>query len=156
MPTTWILIADGARARLLGQDRKARAFKPTFEQEFFGTRAQSRELASDRPGRTFESAGRGQPGDVAGHGRHAMEPTTDPHRQAEYQFARELSEHLEKAANERRFDRLVLVAAPKILGDLRVLLPKAVQGRIVAEINKDLTRIPTRNLGGHLDQHLPR
>ena len=156
MPTTWILIADGARARLLGQDRKSRTFKPTFEQEFFGIRAQSRELASDRPGRAFDSAGRGQVGDAASHGRHGMEPSTDPHRQAEYEFARELSEHLEKAANEHRFDRLVLVAAPRILGDLRALLPKTVQERTVAEVNKDLTKIPTRDLGKHLDQHLPR
>jgi protein required for attachment to host cells len=156
MPTTWILIADGARARLLEQDRKSRTVKPTSEREFFGSRAQSKEIASDRPGRTFDSAGRGQPADVGGHGRHAMEPGTDPQRHAEYEFARELSEHLEKAANEHRFDHLVLVAAPKILGDLRALLPKTVHEKIVAEINKDLTKIPMRDLGKHLDQHLPR
>jgi protein required for attachment to host cells len=155
MPTTWILIADGGRARLLEQDRKSRSFKPTSEREFIGNTAQSKEIASDRPGRTFDSAGRGQPGDAGAHGRHAMEPGTDPQRHAEYEFARDLSEHLETAANRHRFDRLVLVAAPKILGDLRELLPKTVHGKIVAEINKDLTKIPTRDLGKHLDPHLP-
>jgi protein required for attachment to host cells len=153
MPTTWILIADGARARLLEQDRKARRFKPAAEHEFFGTRAQSKDIASDDRGRSFDSAGRGQPGDVGGQ-RHGMEPRTDPQRYAEYEFARDLSVHLEKAANEHRFDRLVLVAAPKALGDLRGLLPKTVQGRIVAEVAKDLTNIPTRDLGKHLDAHL--
>jgi protein required for attachment to host cells len=155
MPTTWILIADGARARLLEQDRKSRHFNPTSEQEFFGSRAQSREIASDDRGRTFDSAARGQPGDVA-HGRHAMEPSTDPHRYAEYAFARDLADHLEKAANEHRFDHLVVVAAPRALGDLRGLLPKTVQSKIAAEINKDLTNIPTRDLGRHLDEHLPQ
>jgi protein required for attachment to host cells len=155
MPTTWILIADGARARLLEQDRKSRHFNPISEQEFFGSRAQSKDIASDRPGRAFDSAGRGQSGDAATHGRHAMEPSTDPHRYAEYEFARDLSDYLEKAANEHRFDRLVLVAAPKVLGDLRDLLPKTVHGKIVTEIDKDLTKIPTRDLGRHLDQHLP-
>lgn len=154
MSTTWILIADGARARLLEQDRKSRHFNPTSEEEFFGSRAQSKEIASDDRGRSFDSTGRGQPGDV-GHGRHAMEPSTDPHRYAEYAFARDLAEHLEKAANAHRFDHLVLVAAPKALGDLRDLLPKTVQGKIVAEIDKDLTKIPTRDLGKHLDKHLP-
>jgi protein required for attachment to host cells len=156
MPTTWILIADGGRARLLEQDRKSRTFKPTFERDFFGSKVQSKEIASDRPGRTFDSAGRGQPGDAAAHGRHAMEPGTDPQRHAEYEFARDLSDHLETAANRHQFDHLVLVAAPKILGDLRELLPKTVHGKIVAEINKDLTKIPTRDLGKHLDPHLPR
>src|SRR5918995_970168 len=124
MPTTWILIADGARARLLEQDRKSRHFNPTSEQEFFGSRAQSKEIASDDRGRSFDSAARG------------------------------LSDHLEKAANQHRFDRLVLVAAPKALGDLRELLPKTVHGKIVAEIDKDLTNVPTRELGKHLDEHL--
>jgi protein required for attachment to host cells len=154
MPTTWILIADGGRARLFEQERAARAFKPVAERDFFGTTAQSKEIASDRRGRTFDSSGRGQPGDVGGHGRHAMEPSTAPQRYAEYEFARELRDYLEKAANEHRFDRLVLVAAPKILGDLRALLPKPVQTRIVAEVNKDLTKVPTAALGPHLDQHL--
>ena len=84
-----------------------------------------------------------------------MEPATDPQRHAEYEFARDLSEHLETASNRHRFDYLVLVAAPKILGDLRELLPKTVHGKIVAEINKDLTKILTRDLGKHLDPHLP-
>jgi protein required for attachment to host cells len=39
---------------------------------------------------------------------------------------------------------------------LRGLLPKTVQSRIVAEINKDLTNIPTRDLARHLDEHLPQ
>jgi protein required for attachment to host cells len=154
MPTTWILIADGARARLLEQDRKSRQFKPTSEQEFFGSRAQSKEIGSDDRGRSFDSAGRGQPADVGAGGRHGMEPRTDPQRYAEYAFARDLSDHLEKAANEHRFDRLVVVAAPKALGDLRELLPKTVHGKIVAEIAKDLTNVPTRDLGKHLDEHL--
>jgi protein required for attachment to host cells len=156
MPNTWILIADGGRARLLEQDRKSRTFKPVSEREFVGSRAQSKEIASDRPGRTFDSGGRGQSGDASAHGRHAMEPSSDPQRHAEYEFARDLSEHLEKAANRHRFDHLVLVAAPKILGDLRNLLPKTVHGKIVAEVSKDLTKIPTRDLGRHLDPHLPR
>lgn len=154
MPTTWILIADGARARLFEQDRKSRHFDPISEQEFFGSRAQSKEIASDDRGRSFDSAGRGQ-GGIA-HGRHAMEPPTDPQRYAEYAFARDLADHLEKAANEHRFDQLVLVAAPQALGDLRSLLPKTVQSKIVAEINKDLTNVPTKDLARHLEEHLPR
>ena len=83
-----------------------------------------------------------------------MEPRTDPQRYAEYAFARDLSDHLEKAANEHRFDRLVLVAAPKALGDLRGLLPKPCTKRSWREIDKDLTNVPTRDLGKHLDAHL--
>ena len=60
-----------------------------------------------------------------------MEPPTDPQRYAKYEFARELAERLEEAVHAHRFERLVLVAAPKTLGDLRELLPDPVksQGR---------------------------
>lgn len=150
MPTTWILIADGAKARVMQYDRKNRTLAPATPGEFFGSTAQSKEIASDREGRSFDSAGRGQPADVGGYGRHAMEPRTDPQRYAEYAFARELAHHLQEGANRRRFDRLVLVAAPKTLGDLREILPDTVKKMVVAEVDKDLTNVPERDLPKHL------
>ncbi len=157
MPTTWILIADGAKARVLEHDSRERTLSPAFPKEFFGSTAQSKEIASDRPGRSFDSAGRGQPGEVGtGHHRHAMEPRTDPQRYAEFAFARELAHHLEHAAAQNRFSKLVLVAAPKTLGDLRQILPDTVKRMIVAEVDKDLTNIPERDLPKHLEEHLPR
>ena len=145
MPTTWILIADGAKARVVAQDKESRRFRPAFEEAHFGTTAQSKEIASDRPGRAFSSVGEG---------RSAMEPTTDPQRHAEFSFARDLAERLTKAANRNQFDRLILVAAPKTLGDLRRLLPDTVRDRVQVEIDKDLTNVPDNDLGKHLDEHL--
>lgn len=146
MPTTWILIADGAKARVLEQDRHSRTFKPAFEQEYFGSTARSKEIASDRPGRSFDSGGQG---------RHAMEPPSDPQRHAELSFAREVAHRLEDAANRHRFDRLLVVAAPRTLGDLRDFLPNMVRERIVKELDKDLTNVPLADLGRHLNPHLP-
>ena len=152
MPTTGILIADGAKAKVLAHDRKSGSLSPAFPYEFTGTTAQSKEIASDRPGRSFESSGRGQPGDVgAGHPRHAMEPHTDPQRYAEFAFARELTHHLQEGANKKRFDRLVVVAAPRTLGDLRQLLPDTLKKLVSAELDKDLTNVPERELPKHLE-----
>lgn len=156
MPTTWILIADGAKARVLAYDRKSRKLSPAFPHEFTGTTAQSKEIASDRQGRSFDSAGRGQPGDAGAQGRHAMEPRTDPQRHAEHSFARDLAHHLQDAANGGRFDALVLVAAPKTLGDLRELLPATVKKKITAEVDKDLTNLPERDLPKHLESVLEK
>jgi protein required for attachment to host cells len=140
--TTWILIADGARARLLAQDKPFEALKPALEQEqLTGSTAQSKEIGSDRPGRAFDSAGQG---------RHAMAPSTDPQRYAKFAFARELVERLEDALHGARFQHLVLVAAPKTLGDLRELLPPPVKAKVVAELDKDLTHVPVRDLPRHL------
>jgi len=145
MPTTWILIADGARARVVEQDPDSRRYRPAFQEAHFGTTAQSKEIASDRPGRSFDSAGEG---------RHAMEPSTDPQRHAKLSFARELADRLTHAANRNEFDRLILVAAPRTLGDLRSLLPGTVRSKVAVELDKDLTNTPDQELGKHLDQHL--
>ncbi len=144
---TWVLIADGARARVLAQGKPFEALKPALaEEEITGSTAQSKEIGSDRPGRSFDSSGLG--------GRHAMAPPTDPQRYAKFAFARELAERLEEAAQGGRFDRLILVAAPKTLGDLRELLPGAVKAKVVAEIDKDLTHVPARDLPKHLAEVL--
>ena len=36
----------------------------------------------------------------------------------------------------------MLIAPPKVLGDLRAAMPKALRGLIVGELSKDLTKHP--------------
>ena len=88
--TTYVLIADGARARLFVVEEGTADLKPALGQEFIGTNLPSREIGSDRPGRSFDSAG---------FGRHAMEPPTDPHRHAERVFAQEVSRTPDEETN---------------------------------------------------------
>lgn len=47
--------------------------------------------------------------------------------------------------------RIVLVAAPKMLGALRQAMPKALQDEITQEIDKDLSDIPDHALAAHLE-----
>ena len=57
-------------------------------------------------------------------------------------FAREISDRLYKFAHQGRFQSLVLVAPPHVLGDLRKELHQEVSSRIIAEVAKDLTKHP--------------
>src|SRR5690606_33326050 len=122
---TWVLIADGHRARVLQNDGPGKGFFPPLKQEYIGSAAPTREIVSDRQGRTFDSKGQG---------RHAMEPQTDPHRYEKLRFAKQLSEELEAYQKKGAFDRLVIVAAPQTLGDLRNELSAGVKAMIVAEV----------------------
>lgn len=141
-PNLRILIADGSVARLIEQDPESRAFHALSEVAFETTAAPSREIAADRPGRSFDSAGPG---------RHAMEPTTDPHRHAKREFVRNVADWLEDLYNRGELGPLILVAAPQALGDFRDLLPDQVRAKVMAEVDKDLTPLPTSELGTHLD-----
>lgn len=143
---TWILIADGRRARVLeslGRNKPLAEVPGTvFETEL----PASRDIWADKPGRGFESVGQA---------RHANEPTTDPHRELKRRFAERLSGMLEEALSAKRFDRLVIVAPPVTMGDLRAELSKAVSAAVAGELTADLTKVPLDELPSRLEPVLP-
>ena len=101
-----------------------------------------KELTAERPTRTHESSGTT---------RHAIEAKEDPRRAVKRAFAEDVAERLAVAVVAKAFDRLVVVAPPQMLGDLRVAFSAAVTDRIVKEIAKDLVKIPRTELLAHLD-----
>lgn len=141
-PTTWILIADGATARVVSDGGEGRSLVSVDDIRLNGNNQPDRDLAADRPGRAF---------DRAGTGRHGMEPRTDPHRVEHERFAREIVATLELARQKNRFDHLVMVAPPKMMSDLRSLLPPAVAETLSGELTKDLTKISIHDLPAHLE-----
>ncbi|APE43978.1 Host attachment protein [Sulfitobacter alexandrii] len=67
---------------------------------------------------------------------------TDWHQLAKERFASDLADILYRRAHRGEFDRLVVVAPPQILGELRSEVHKEVADKIVAEIPKTLTNHP--------------
>jgi protein required for attachment to host cells len=129
--TIWLLVADSARARLFGVDRRQRAFEPLGEWSDDVAAGKVQDIEADRPGRTFDSAG---------HGRHAMEPPSSPKGIAKSRFCAMLADTLAGKAKANGFDELHVIAAPRTLGELRELLDPAVKARIAGEEAKDLTQ----------------
>lgn len=138
-------MADGARARIFENDGPGHGLKPALDHEFIGLDLPSRELKSDRPGRAFDSAGVG---------RHAMEPPTDPKRKVKQDFAKQMAMILSQAAEQGKFDRLVVVAPPKVLGDLRSAYSQHVTDRLYGELAKDLIHTAPKALPSHLSDIL--
>ena len=95
-----------------------------------------RELKSDAPGRAFSSVGAG---------RSAMEEA-DFHQIEEERFAVEAAELLKAGALSNAFESLVVIAPPRTLGELRKHYHKEVEKRLVAEVPKDLTRVPVEEI----------
>jgi protein required for attachment to host cells len=139
--TTWVLVADGARARILRNLGPGNGIDREIVKDFEGSTALSRDIASDRPGRTFDSAGSG---------RHAMAPPSDPHDHEQVNFLREVVAYIEKASEKKSFDRLVIVAPPTALGTLRARLSRPLSAKVTGELNKDLTKVPVHDLAKHL------
>ena len=135
MATTWILVADQARARLFSLDPTDGAAEGGLR-EIAGFvnpegRITGRPAGAPRPPRTQESVGGA---------RHAIEPRSDLHDIAARRFAGELTEELERGRVDHLYDTLVLVAPPRFLGQLKHSLGRQLQGHLVAEIAKDLSK----------------
>lgn len=133
---TWVLVADGEKALFLenvtdGQDPYLQVRRLEGQDN-----PPDRDQTSDRPGRRSDG-GAGQ--------RSAMEEA-DWHVLAKDRFADELGDILYRMVHRGAFDKLIVVAPPRTLGALRGRLHKEVQARVVAEIDKDMTNHPVRDI----------
>lgn len=138
---TWILVADAARARVLLATAPQAPLAQVPGLHLEAEHQKTSDIVSDKAGRTFQSVGSG---------RSAYEAHEDPHRALKRTFAHHLSDMLAEKANAGAFDRVVLVAPPAFLGDLRATLSESVRGRVHAEIAKDLTKTPNDEIRSHL------
>jgi protein required for attachment to host cells len=141
MIKTWILIADGARAKVYQNNGPGTGLRETRFPEMLGAHEPSKDINADRPGR-MQSA----PGGAV----HRMDHPADPHRQQKRIFAKDIAEFLKSQERDNAFDELVIVAPAKTLGDLRDVLEKSVASHVKIEIAKDLTQFSMHELPKHL------
>jgi protein required for attachment to host cells len=139
---TWILVADGGRARILETTGNRQGLQLVAGSQSRISNSPSHELGRAAPGRVYESVG---------HARHAVEPRSDPHTALEVLFASQLATMLADHSAKNAFDRLVVVAPAAMLGNLRRMIKPEVRNKIIAEIDKDLTRIPNNEIASHIE-----
>lgn len=140
---TWYVVADGARGRIFANDGPGKGLYRALENDFeIEEPRRTRDIVSDREGR-YAGAG--------GVGRHAMRTPTDPHAHEEAEFMRHLAGTIGEHGQKGRYDRLVIVAAPRALGDLRSFLPRAAKEKVTAELNKDLIPLSDDDVAEHLE-----
>ena len=142
---TWVLVADGARARVYRNDGPGKGLVALPDQAASITIPPTRDLGTDRPGRTH---------DRFGPARHAMAPRADWHTAEKRAFAASLAERLGEVERQGAFDRLILVAPPKTLGDLRKACGAHVRDKVAGEISKDLTHATDSEIAEQVGQVL--
>eukprot|EP01037_Dinobryon_pediforme_P015310 gene15311-15454_t len=138
---TWVLVADGARARILENNGPDHSLRGVEGLVFDANHDATHDIVSDRQGRSFSSHGDGCS---------AIEPRTDPHRELKAKFARHLASVLSQELANGAYSRLIIVAAPVTLGDLRSEISDQVKATLVGEIAHDLTKTPDHEVAKHL------
>jgi len=124
-----ILVGDGEKALFLRNKGSREDIRLKVENILWHDNPASHEQGTDEPGRAFASVGTA---------RSAMDET-DWHQLGEERFVTEVARRLNTLAQAKRFDALVVVAPPKVLGQLRKEFHKEVTDRITGELPKELT-----------------
>ena len=142
MTCHWIVVADRSEAHLYEHKGPGKGLHLLETLEHPASRKPDHEVYADAPGVRRSDAGAK---------RNTTDPTDSYQRIEAERFARRIAEHMDKARQEHRFDKLVLVAEPKFLGMLREALPRPTAALVDATLAKDLTHADTSRLAHALE-----
>ena len=125
----FVVVADGRKMLFFRNDGDAQNPNLVVERKRVQDNPDNIDQRTDAPGRSFSSVGAG---------RSAYEET-DFHQLEEDRFAAETADLLKKRALNNDFEKLIIVAPPRTLGELRKHYHKEVEIRLIGEIDKTLT-----------------
>lgn len=141
MTKTWILVAHHSGARLFENDGPGKGLRALQEISHPEGKLKIQDITSDRPGRSSDSQGM----------HHSFgKELHDPKEHLTHQFVKHLAGILNEGRNQHRYTRLILVADPRLLGELRAVLDHQTAALVTATLNKDLMHIDERDIPQHL------
>lgn len=136
-PKLWVLVADASRARIVRNFAPSQKLVEDTELVVRSEHRRLKEIMTDKPGRSFAPVGSR---------RSSMEYRSNPVREDEKSFARTIVDMLNIHRLAGDFDQLAIYAAPRMLGDLHRILPASLRRVTIAEVPKDLTKLPALEL----------
>lgn len=125
----WVVVADGEKALFLRNEGDWKYPNLEVFRSIQEDNPPTHDQGTDRPGRF---------NDGPTLHRSAVDET-DWHRIEKERFAKGIADRLYKAAHRGDFERLVIVAPPLVMGEMRKEFHKEVEQRIVGEVPKTLT-----------------
>jgi protein required for attachment to host cells len=123
-----IVVADERKASFYDTSRPDGPLLQQGEIANESASLKEQDLETDRPGRRFGSGGH----------HHGVDGERSTRQHELALFARKVALRIDQDRMAKAFDKLVIVASPKVLGLLRQSLPAPVQSFIAAEVPKDL------------------
>lgn len=137
----FVFVGDGRKALFLRNDGDEKFPNLKVERVLSHVNPPTYEQGTDRGGTSFASKGNPRRGGTE---------TPDWHDLEEHKFAREVAGVLESVVRARGVPALVVVAPARTLADLRHAFHDDVKKKIVAEIDKDLTKHPVYEIEKHI------
>lgn len=140
MEKTWIVVAEGSRARVLAARHAGQPLTEILDFEFPEGRLRDQDIYTDHPGST------------QGPTRSSRSATEqrDVRAQQHAGFARLIADALDKARNDGDYQRLMLVAPPAFLGALRDALDGPMEKLVDKTVQKNLVEEDEATIRGYL------
>lgn len=136
-----VLVADG---------RKMLFFRNHGDENQIDLRTEAHDARKDRKDREIKTDAPGTTKQSAGYGRSTYEEP-DFQQQEEDRWVKDAAEELKARALRNDFDALAIVAPPKALGVLKKCLHKEVERRLVCTVNKEMSGRPVPDIEALLD-----
>jgi len=143
MNNIWILVAHRGGARVFENKGPGKGLNLLHDIPHPAGRLKNKDIGADKPGRSFDSRGQA---------RHALSSEQEPTAHVAEQFAKQLSSMLDDGRNQHRYGKLVLVAEPRFLGNLRAALSPPTAALVTAAVDKDLGGVEAHNMPKHLGE----
>ncbi len=137
----FIFVGDGRKALFLRNEGDEKFANFVTVQVLADENPPTHEQGTDKPGRAFMGAN--------GTARSAVEPT-DWHEIEEQKFAHRACAALESLVRDRASPALVIAAPAKTLAELRKTMHADVKHKVIAEIDRDFTKIPVWEIEKHI------
>lgn len=131
---TWVVIADGSRAKLLFK-KNGHLTKALPTHHLKDDVVIHIDKGASTPGKTSFSIL---------HGLHSYPTHSDWYKFKKEVFVQKVAAILNKT--EKKYNDLELIASPFVLGCLRKQLSTVVKSKITCEINEDLTKLPLKKV----------
>lgn len=130
--TTWLVVADKARARFFNVDWKHDDIEEIKDLVHPSSSQHDRELATDRWGRRNNGTGTSP---------HGVGESISPKEHEGQVFSKEVAEALEAGRIDHRFEEVILVAPASFQGGLRKKISAPTRRAVRLDVTKDLTHL---------------
>jgi protein required for attachment to host cells len=145
MKSMMIVVADSSRARIFTVDSNRSPLNEIETMAHPEGRMHEQNMVSDMPGK---DTGKGGGGD------HSFQEKVEPKKEEMIEFAKRVADYLDDARKANHLNKLILVAAPAFLGELRNHLSKETSEKIIYELDKNLAQHDVEDIRAHLSTFL--
>jgi len=137
MILTWLVVAENSKAQIFKMESLSGPLETIDTIDHTDARLHERDMTSDLPGRISGNGGSGS---------HVYESKVSPKDQSNINFAKKIANELDAARKKARVKRIILVAAPDLLGNIRNSFNAETKKLVYFELAKNLAHLSPREI----------